>query len=760
MGAYSIEKTFEPQPEQVNDDDNGKFETMKKTTKYYKVRAFSIKDFSEFLKELKEYTDKIKVFSAGIGEEYLIVTGDYDEQAAMHPMTSVTDFDDIITRSKKIISYKRLDSKPTPEQRYSGKWVSADERINHIEEVLKDDNDGEEQEQAIETSDKSDFLQKKIIAYKKLVPIVSADKKEFLQKKIKAFELLVSIKNKQVEQPAEKNNELPDKVKDIPVSVGDIWVNEYADTAEREWNDELRAAQRVLEQFDGCQVEMEYKGNTGDEYFNRNIEDKKTGIIRVEYLYSEFPYYNYKTIMFFEGKKTTKYKTLSINAANGAMVVPKSIKVLKTGLINRDYPVNYISEIEELLNDVLKKMDNCEYESDYDVLKAFELKAKYYADKIMNGNVQTDIDNLKGFLDVFNKKRHIYSRYCAAKSGKYAQKIQNNEMSAERVIEILKSDGIDIPEDVLIEHKKEQELTQKNKYDEILMKRITTYDVSNYIDEPLFVTFNVRDRHAKINSLNSLKRKGYNVEELGENGIKVIKDKEQISEQQPQPEKTYLDQVTETAVNNLKIISRTTKGVVDTSASDKKSEIFKNKESSNVADIALQNFKDTIKFLYNNKDTDFHHFSDLLTFVNVVNKKINSGIVKDGTLMRTQDSAKLPYTSIENLRDAHKQFIEEFFNRLYSRKYNAVETAAWLHWRINFTDHFFADGCSKTSEALAIWVLMRADMPIYKYKNEPNFRKEFYNFASKEVKDINNLPSYYRTDYKKWVEYFKTLFNN
>jgi hypothetical protein len=61
---------------------------------------------------------------------------------------------------------------------------------------------------------------------------------------------------------------------------------------------------------------------------------------------------------------------------------------------------------------------------------------------------------------------------------------------------------------------------------------------------------------------------------------------------------------------------------------------------------------------------------------------------------------------------------------------------------------------------LAAWVLMRASLPIYKYKNEPNFRKEFYNFASKEVKDINNLPSYYRTDYKKWVEYFKTLFNN
>lgn len=115
-----------------------------KTTMYYKIKTESLDKYLNFLKGLKEHSNSVKVFSAGIGVEYLIVTGIYDKNAAMHPDISIDDFDDYIFRSsmgssKNIISFKRLNSKPTPENSYNGKWNDIDDRIKHIQEVLSEE---------------------------------------------------------------------------------------------------------------------------------------------------------------------------------------------------------------------------------------------------------------------------------------------------------------------------------------------------------------------------------------------------------------------------------------------------------------------------------------------------------------------------------------------------------------------------------------------------------------------------------------------
>jgi len=107
-------------------------------TIYYKIKTDTLEDYLEFLKELKPYVTNCKIFSAGIGEEYLIVTGYYDKNAAMHPLDSTADFDTVISDSKHILLYKRLNSRPSPEQRWGGKWVDINERIKHIEDNLND----------------------------------------------------------------------------------------------------------------------------------------------------------------------------------------------------------------------------------------------------------------------------------------------------------------------------------------------------------------------------------------------------------------------------------------------------------------------------------------------------------------------------------------------------------------------------------------------------------------------------------------------
>lgn len=559
---------------------------------------------------------------------------------------------------------------------------SIEASINLIHRVEKDRFKGQDNiekpqaEQQKETdNDKSDFLQKKITAYKKLLPIVSADKKVFLEKKIKAFELLVSLKSKQVEQPSEKNDYTVDEIRDL-------WGNGKPLT--------YKGKQYSVNKMSYGDYFLEPYGKVLSE---RDNFDDDTIWLQLSKDEKHYLIGQYEDVDYIPEKTKSKIKELKLSKKDIEYfdkMTPTVIKDLRWG---RDFAATIMSIKSGL------------YDGEYKLIK------QYFIDKGIIDENENYVET-EDLLEPFKNKEII----------EYINPIEYNEkFNNQKRFYLLKND---IPV-IVVDY---------NRYKTPQEYRITAFKNFGGKDYTKWVT---DDEFKEMLSEKYDFKKNKSIE----------------------PEKTYFDQVIETALNNLKIISRTEKGVIDTSASDKKSEIFENKENSDVADIAKQNFKDTLQFLYNNKDKDFHNFGDLHDFVNIINKKINKGIVKEGTLMRTEDSGKFAYTKVENLRDAHKQFIEEFFNRLYSRKYNPIETAAWLHWRINFTDHFFADGCSKTSEALAAWVLMRADMSIYKYKNEPDFRKEFYNFAPKEIKDIDNLPSYYREDYKMWVEYFKTLFN-
>jgi hypothetical protein len=80
-----------------------------------------------------------------------------------------------------------------------------------------------------------------------------------------------------------------------------------------------------------------------------------------------------------------------------------------------------------------------------------------------------------------------------------------------------------------------------------------------------------------------------------------------------------------------------------------------------------------------------------------------------------------------------------------------VGLAAWVEYRVNLTDHFFADGCGKISKAVSGWVLMRyaQDLPTYK-GSIPKDRYPTKVRGSSDAMDAQQLGN--------WEEFYRGMF--
>lgn len=208
------------------------------------------------------------------------------------------------------------------------------------------------------------------------------------------------------------------------------------------------------------------------------------------------------------------------------------------------------------------------------------------------------------------------------------------------------------------------------------------------------------------------------------------------------------------ALENLSTTSRTAKGVVDTSASaDKVDKMAGDLNAATAAERAQSNFEQVITYLFENRDKQFQTTEELKQFVENVAGRINSGITKEGVLIREgADSAKYPYTKVADLSIAMDQFYEELLQRLNNPSEDPKNLAGWVEYRIDLTDHFFADGCGKTAKAISSWILMRAHNPLPKYRD----RKELYENAPTQIRGQD--PEIDKTQLKKWLGYYNSLF--
>ena len=187
-------------------------------------------------------------------------------------------------------------------------------------------------------------------------------------------------------------------------------------------------------------------------------------------------------------------------------------------------------------------------------------------------------------------------------------------------------------------------------------------------------------------------------------------------------EDTYIQQ----AMDNLRTMSRTASGVVDTSASATKKEVMAVSSGDSAKDLAIKNFESALKMAWDNRYRVFDNPDDLRTWIEDIAREVNRGIVRDGVLYRVgADSAKYNYIPIADIENSGAWFFEHLFDLLCRAPYDAVEAAATAEYYINFTIHLFADGCGKSAMAIAAWLLMRGGhaLPVY-----PG-REAYYDFC-------------------------------
>ena len=207
------------------------------------------------------------------------------------------------------------------------------------------------------------------------------------------------------------------------------------------------------------------------------------------------------------------------------------------------------------------------------------------------------------------------------------------------------------------------------------------------------------------------------------------------------------------AERNLLAMSRTARGVVDTSASAKKAESMTGVSGEAAADLAKQNFETAIREAYNNKEREFESPEDLRKFIESLAATVNSGIVKEGNLIRSSDSEKYPYVRIANLENYMNKFYQGLYERVQNPAADPIELAAFAEFGIDFGGHFFADGCGKTAKVVSSFMLMRHNHKLPEYKGG---RSAYYANQLQQIAGEDEAAD--EAGYQKFLEYYKGLF--
>ncbi|HET9645416.1 MAG TPA: zeta toxin family protein [Burkholderiaceae bacterium] len=202
------------------------------------------------------------------------------------------------------------------------------------------------------------------------------------------------------------------------------------------------------------------------------------------------------------------------------------------------------------------------------------------------------------------------------------------------------------------------------------------------------------------------------------------------------------------ARRGLHQMSRTAMGIVDVSAAKDKAASMLTLSGVRAQQATEASLTRAVDLLYQNRFTVFSTPAKLRTFVEELARIITDGVLKPGHLIRQHDSDKYPYTLVKDLEAAMAQFYVELHTRMAAGE-SPRTLAPWVEYRVNLSDHFFADGCGKTSQLLAGFVCMRMAHPWPLYRTS----KEFYalNGATRrgldekaDVQTLQRLTAYYQ----------------
>lgn len=222
-------------------------------------------------------------------------------------------------------------------------------------------------------------------------------------------------------------------------------------------------------------------------------------------------------------------------------------------------------------------------------------------------------------------------------------------------------------------------------------------------------------------------------------------------EEEARPDSEYY--VTE-AMRNLRATSRTANGVLDTSSTPGKEDQMTGVSAKHAATLAKENYEGVVRGIYDRLDEIPQDGPTMAAFIDGTAEAVNEGIVKPGSILRTNDTKIPAQTAAADLPAAHAQFSDEMAERLADPSADPVETAAWIEWRSNFIDHFWSDGVGKTSKALAAIPLMRAGLPLPNYPSN----REYFSYSPKERVDPNGGgQAYLGPDWERFNAFYHTM---
>ena len=199
-------------------------------------------------------------------------------------------------------------------------------------------------------------------------------------------------------------------------------------------------------------------------------------------------------------------------------------------------------------------------------------------------------------------------------------------------------------------------------------------------------------------------------------------------------------------MENLQSISRTTTGVVDTSASSTKKSVMAVTSGDTAKALARRNEERAFGFAWENRYRVFSDTEDLQRFIENLAREVNREILKEEYLYRQgADSVKYPYVPVAKIEESVAWFYDFLFELLCKDPYDALETAAAAEFYINFTIHPFADGCGRTSMVTASWLLMRGNhaLPVYPPRDDYyGFRKMVEYAPAGTEENLNQLEAF------------------
>ena len=212
----------------------------------------------------------------------------------------------------------------------------------------------------------------------------------------------------------------------------------------------------------------------------------------------------------------------------------------------------------------------------------------------------------------------------------------------------------------------------------------------------------------------------------------------------------YQDQ----AMANLRVMSRTANGKVDTSASADKKEKMAVTDGVTAKALAIRDFSNALDMAWENRYRVFSEPAELRGFIEDLARTVNRGVVKEGVLYRGgADAIAYRYTPVAAIETSAAWVFEHLFSLLRRDPYDAVAAAATAEYYINLTIHLFADGCGKCAMATAAWLLMRGMRPLPVYPG-----REAYYGACRQFRLAPTGSAEDREDFDGFLRYYRGLF--